>query len=126
MYQNDILPTSSEINLYGGIYRDVELIVTEQTTISPTYYGSDGVLIRQDAVSSTSVSATALVWVTASLDKACDMEIVVRAPDGDAVYTRYLKAKIEWNKPIEIPFTIDDPQLWSCDDPSLYNWIPQN
>lgn len=119
-YQNDILPTSSEINLYGGIYRDVELIVTEQTTISPTYYGSDGVLIRQDAVSSTSVSATALVWVTASLDKACDMEIVVRAPDGDAVYTRYLKAKIEWNKPIEIPFTIDDPQLWSCDDPSLY------
>ena len=120
-YQNDILPTSSEINLYGGIYRDVELIVTEQTTISPTYYGSDGVLIRQDAITPTSVSATALVWVTASLDKACDLEIVVRSPDGDAVHTRYLKAKIEGNKPIEIPFTIDEPQLWSCDEPNLYN-----
>ncbi len=120
-YQNDILPTSSEINLYGGIYRDVELIVTEQTTISPTYYGSDGVLIRQDVITPTSVSATALVWVTASLDKACDLEIVVRSPDGDAVHTRYLKAKIEGNKPIEIPFTIDEPQLWSCDEPNLYN-----
>ena len=46
-YQNDVLPTSSEVNLYGGIYREVELIVTEQTTVSPLYYGSDGVLINQ-------------------------------------------------------------------------------
>ncbi|MBQ5704499.1 MAG: beta-galactosidase, partial [Alistipes sp.] len=38
-YQNNVLPTSSEENLYGGIYRDVELIVTEPTTISPLYYG---------------------------------------------------------------------------------------
>ena len=119
-YQNDILPTSSEINLYGGIYRDVELIVTEQTTISPTYYGSDGVLIRQDNITDTSVSATALVWVTATMDKACDLEIVVRAPEGNAVHTRYIKSKIEGNKPIEIPFTIDEPLLWSCDEPNLY------
>ena len=119
-YQNDILPTSSEINLYGGIYRDVELIVTEQTTISPTYYGSDGVLIRQDEITDTSVSATALVWVSATADKACDLEIVVRSPEGDAVHTRYLKSKIEGSGPIEIPFTIDEPLLWSCDEPNLY------
>lgn len=119
-YQNDILPTSSEINLYGGIYRDVELIVTEQTTISPTYYGSDGVLIRQDEITDTSVSATALVWVSATADKACDLEIVVRSPEGDAVHTRYLKSKIEGSGPIEIPFTIDEPLLWSCNEPNLY------
>ncbi|MBQ3149454.1 MAG: beta-galactosidase [Alistipes sp.] len=119
-YQNDILPTSSEINLYGGIYREVELIVTEQTTISPTYFGSDGVLIRQDEITNTSVSATALVWVTATLDKACDLEIVVRSPEGNAVHTRYVKSKIEEGKPIELPFTIDEPLLWSCDEPNLY------
>jgi len=119
-YQNDILPTSSEINLYGGIYREVELIVTEQTTISPTYFGSDGVLIRQDEITNTSVLATALVWVTATLDKACDLEIVVRSPEGNAVHTRYVKSKIEEGKPIELPFTIDEPLLWSCDEPNLY------
>ena len=119
-YQNDILPTSSEINLYGGIYREVELIVTEQTTISPTYFGSDGVLIRQDEITNTSVSATALVWVTATLDKACDLEIVVRSPEGNAVHTRYVKSKIEEGKPIELPFTIDEPLLWSCNEPNLY------
>ena len=67
-YQNDVLPTSSEVNLYGGIYREVELIVTEQTTVSPLYYGSDGVLINQLNFADNKVDATASVWVTSTLD----------------------------------------------------------
>ena len=90
-YQNDVLPTSSELNLYGGIYRDVELIVTEQTTISPLYYGCDGVLIHQNNVTDTVVDATAAVWVTSISDKLCDLYISVRGPYGDVVYSRYLK-----------------------------------
>ena len=62
-YQNDVLPTSSEVNLYGGIYREVELIVTEQTTVSPLYYGSDGVLINQLNFADNKVDATASVSV---------------------------------------------------------------
>ncbi|MBR2031369.1 MAG: hypothetical protein IKA04_04060 [Alistipes sp.] len=31
--RSDVLPTSSEENRYGGIYRDVELIVTDKTTL---------------------------------------------------------------------------------------------
>lgn len=119
-YQNDVLPTSTEENIYGGIYRDVELIVTEQTTISPTYYGTDGIFIQQNSVSDDAVQATASVWVTSTNDKACDLSITVRAPSGEAVYTEYLKGKIEKDKPIEIPFTIEEPLLWSCDEPNLY------
>ena len=33
--RNDVLPTSTDMNLYGGIYRDVELIVTGPTAVSP-------------------------------------------------------------------------------------------
>ena len=119
-YQNDILPTSSEINFYGGIYRDVELIVTEQTTVSPLYYGSDGVLIHQNNITDGLVEATASVWVTSTVDKACDLAITVRSPQGDAVHTRYLKGRIEPDRPIDIPFTIEEPLLWSCDEPNLY------
>lgn len=119
-YQNDILPTSSEENLYGGIYRDVELIVTEQTTISPLYYGSDGVFIHQDQITDDMVQATASVWVTTPHDKACDLSITVRAPSGEAVYTQYVKGRIEPGKPINIPFTVEEPLLWSCDEPNLY------
>ncbi len=119
-YQNDILPTSSEINLYGGIYRDVELIVTERTTVSPLYYGSDGILIHQNNITDTSVDATAAVYVTAVEDKSCDMTITVQAPSGETVFSRFMKARIEPNTPVNIPFRIDEPLLWSPDEPNLY------
>lgn len=119
-YQNDILPTSSEINLYGGIYRDVELIVTERTTVSPLYYGSDGILIHQNNITDTSVDATAAVYVTAIEDKSCDMTITVQAPSGETVFSRFMKARIEPNTPINIPFRIDEPLLWSPEEPNLY------
>ena len=107
-YQNDILPTSSEINLYGGIYRDVELIVTERTTVSPLYYGSDGILVHQNNITDTAVDATAAVYVTAIEDKSCDMTITVQAPSGETVFSRFMKARIEPNTPINIPFRIDE------------------
>ena len=119
-YQNDILPTSSEINLYGGIYRDVELIVTERTTVSPLYYGSDGILIHQNNITDTSVDATAAVYVTAKEDKSCDMTITVQAPSGETVFSRFMKVRIEPNTPINIPFRIDEPLLWSPEEPNLY------
>lgn len=121
-YQNDILPTSSEVNLYGGIYRDVELIVTEPTTISPLYYGSDGVLIHQNSIVNNVVNATASVWVSpaSSAEKACDLALTVRDASGGVVLTKRMKGRIEAGKPINIPFTIEEPLLWSPDEPNLY------
>ena len=95
-YQNDVLPTSSDENLYGGIYRDVELIVTEPTTISPLQYGTDGVFVHQNHITNNSVSATVSVWVTTLSDKACDLALTVRAPTGDVVLSRYIKSRIEF------------------------------
>ncbi len=119
-YQNDILPTSSDENLYGGIYRDVELIVTEPTTISPLYYGTDGVLVHQNLITDNSVSATVSVWVTTLSDKACDLALTVRAPTGDVVLSRYIKGRIEAGKPIDIPITLEEPLLWYPNEPNLY------
>lgn len=119
-YHNDILPGSSELNFYGGLYREVELIVTQPTTISPLYYGSDGIFIHQQEFTDNSVNAVAAVWISTLKDKACDLEIVVRSPQGDAVFTKYVKERIEHDKPIVIPFTIDEPLLWSPEEPNLY------
>lgn len=47
----DVLPLSSIHNIYGGISREVELIVTDPTAVSPLYLGSSGVLIHPRAVS---------------------------------------------------------------------------
>lgn len=119
-FQNDILPTSSEVNLYGGIYRDVELIVTEPTTISPLYYGSDGVLVSQSNITENSVDVKTSVWVTSLSDKACDLSITVRGPSGGVVHSEYLKERIEAGQPIDISFKLEEPLLWSPSDPNLY------
>ena len=119
-YQNDVLPTSSEINLYGGIYRDVELIVTEQTTISPLHYGCDGILVHQNDVSNDSVNATVSVYPTSTKDKLCDLFLQVKDPAGEVVYSRTIKEQIRPGAPIDIPFTINNPQLWHCEAPKLY------
>ena len=119
-YQNDILPTSSELNFYGGIYRDVELIVTEQTTISPLYYGCDGILIHQDNVTDVAVDATASIYVTSTTDKLCDLYLEIIDPAGNIAYKRTLKEQIKAEEPINIPFRINTPALWSPNEPNLY------
>ena len=46
-FQNDVLPTSTEQNVYGGIYRDVDLILTDRVAVSPTVWGTDGLFVKQ-------------------------------------------------------------------------------
>ena len=45
----DVLPTAGDINIYGGLYRDVDLIVTEPSHIAVNHYGSQGVYVHQKA-----------------------------------------------------------------------------
>lgn len=49
-FQNDVLPTSTEQNVYGGIYRDVDLILTDRVAVSPTVWGTDGLFVEQVSV----------------------------------------------------------------------------
>ena len=44
----DVAPQGGDFNMYGGLYRDAWLIVTdEDVCISPLYYGSSGVFVSQ-------------------------------------------------------------------------------
>ena len=45
-FQNDVLPTSTEQNVYGGIYRDVDLILTDRVAVSPYGLGNRRTLRR--------------------------------------------------------------------------------
>ena len=67
-YRDDVLPTSTDMNLYGGIYREAELILTERTAISPLYLGSEGVLVRQQSVTPEKVEGEVEVHITSKGD----------------------------------------------------------
>lgn len=118
-YRNDILPISTDMNLYGGIYRDVELILTDKTAISPLYFGSDGVLVHPLTVNSEQAEGTVEVHLTAKGETNCTLNIDIARQDGQSVFSRRQKVRID-GKPVTIPFTIEHPELWSPEHPELY------
>ena len=117
--RDDVLPTSTDMNLYGGIYREAELIVTEATAISPLYLGSDGVLVHPREVSAERTEGEIEVHLTSKLENTCSLNIEITAPDGRQVFSKRQKAKID-GKPVSVPFTVEAPELWSPEHPALY------
>lgn len=118
-YRDDVLPTSTDLNLYGGIYREAELILTDKTAVSPLYLGSDGVLVRQTSVDSEKAEGEAEIHLVTGGENNCVLTLDITAPDGNRVFTRRQKARLD-GKPVVIPFAVDDPRLWSPSDPALY------
>lgn len=118
-YRSDVLPTSTEQNLYGGIYRDVELIITDKTTISPLYYGTEGVIVTSSKVSVDNVEGNIGIWLLGKKDSQCNLTLDIVSPDGYVAVTKSVKAKID-GKVLNVPFSVNNPELWSVQRPSLY------
>lgn len=118
-HRNDVLPTSTEINSYGGIYRDVELLVTEQNTVSPLYYGTEGILVHQTDVTRERATGRVDVALVGRKDATSSVTIDFVAPDGYVSLSKSVKAKFD-GKLLSVPFTIDNPELWSPAQPRLY------
>ena len=117
--RNDVLPTSTEENRYGGIYRDVELIVTEKTTVSPLYYGTEGIMVHQSEVSKERVSGKVDIALLGKKDSSHNVTVDFLAPDGYVSLSKTVKAKIDDNL-LSVPFTIENAELWSLGSPRLY------
>lgn len=117
--RDDVLPTSTDMNLYGGIYREAELILTEKTAVSPLHLGSEGVLVRQNSVTSALVEGEAEIYLTSAGESTCMLTLDITAPDGRKVFTRRQKNRLD-GKPVVIPFSIANPQLWNPSSPALY------
>lgn len=117
--QNDIFPLSTELNTYGGICREAELIVTDRTAVTPDYFGADGIIVTQHSVSREAAECAVTVHLTSTDAQSCNLNVSIMAPDGYKVATKSLKAKLD-GKPVTIPFTIQSPSLWNPADAKLY------
>ncbi|MCM1151140.1 MAG: beta-galactosidase [Alistipes sp.] len=117
--RNDVLPTSSDMNLYGGLYREAELILTDRTAVSPLYLGTDGVLVHQQTATPEKAEGEVEIHLTSKEASAASVRLDITAPDGRCVMTRRVHAKID-GKPLRIPYSIPSPQLWSPGHPALY------
>jgi hypothetical protein len=83
----DVLPTAGMANCYGGLYRGVELYVTDSFIISPLVDGSEGVWVEQHNVSeqrAEGVVRVALNGIT-SLPKESNVSMVISDADGNRI-----------------------------------------
>ena len=122
--QLDIMPLVGDFNFYGGIYRDVHLLITDETCISPLDYASPGVRLIQDSVSHRYAKARAIVDLSNGSSGNQEVELNVRLLDGQRVVKEGTKnVNLSGNEVMqqELTFEIDQPHLWNGrQDPFLY------
>ena len=122
--QLDIMPLVGDFNFYGGIYRDVHLLITDETCISPLDYASPGVRLIQDSVSHRYAKVRAIVDLSNGSSGNQEVELNVRLLDGQWVVKEGTKnVNLSGNEVMqqELTFEIDQPHLWNGrQDPFLY------
>lgn len=122
--QLDIMPLGGDFNMYGGIYRDVNLIVTEDVCISPLDYASSGVKLIQDSVSNEYAKVRNIISLSNGRKVDTKLDLSVKVNDGNKTIKSYSSSVVVPSlKDIshEIPMEFYKPHLWNgTEDPFMY------
>ena len=118
-------PLSADFTFFGGIYRDVHLLVTDPVQISPLDYGSPGIYLKTTDVSSNEAKLQVTVVLSNSTQKT--QKVVVRSVVTDAatnivaVLTNAVTLPAGAVSNVVAATTIASPHLWNgLADPYLY------
>ncbi|MCQ2183791.1 MAG: beta-galactosidase [Bacteroidales bacterium] len=114
-FDPDIAPTSADFTFFGGVYRDVELILTGKDDICCTYHGSSGVFVSTPEVSeeSSTVRIRTLIGHGGGF-----LVQKVYAPDGTQVAGK--RIPVRGRTEIVQEILLSRCRLWDVDNPSLY------
>lgn len=119
----EIGPLSADFTFYGGIYRDVQLIETSRTRISPTYHASKGIFIRTPEVNADKAMINVEVKLSSDVKTKAlvKVELVDNKSNIIAAQTKKVKLEADSNNiPIECNLEVLNPTLWDVEKPQLY------
>ena len=121
----DVAPQSADFTFFGGLYRDVHLLVTDPLHISPLDFGSPGVYLETTNVSA--VSANLQITTVVSNANATPRTASVRAIVVDAAtnivktLTNVVTLPAGGISNVAASTIISNPHLWDgLNDPYLY------
>lgn len=125
-HDQNIPPLSVGYALYGGIYRDVWLIITNPVHVKVTDHASSGVFISTPRV--TKDSAIVEIRGTVVNDSDVKQKVDVRNTivDHKNQIVQQITTTLDIDANAEAVFekkeiVVEQPHLWSPDDPYLYN-----
>lgn len=120
----DVPPISGDFTVFGGMYRDVWLILTSKQHITLSNRGSDGIFIDTENVSeqSASYSIRGSVVNDASNKAVIKVTHTIKDPKQTVIKTLEQKISLSANETKEFKQTaiLDNPLLWSPETPHLY------
>jgi len=120
-------PIDGDFNMYGGIYRDVWVIATDEVHVSFGDSAAPGVVVTTPQVSATSgtARATASVINKGTTEKTVTIKTAIFDPEGKQVSedSKSLRASVGRETHISHDYRLPSPKLWSPDSPSLYRVV---
>jgi len=113
----EMIPSDlSDFNLYGGIYRNVNLVYVPEVSL-------DHLIVKPSLTAdfkSASLSIGSALYNPSEKKGAVELSVELLSPEGITVYTATKKIEI-WKNEKEIDlFNLKKPQLWSPQNPVLY------
>ena len=126
--QLDVMPLVGDFNFYGGIYRDVHLLVTEDICISHLDYDSPGVYLFKQHVGEKQAAVLARINLSNGTEHPRQATLRLQVKEGDkVVYQADKKVTVAPHtsvQPEEMSFTLLNPRLWNGrEDPFMYQTV---
>jgi beta-galactosidase len=122
-HNDEIVPQAADFSFYGGIYRDVHLIITKPVHFEVANLGANAIFIKTPEVS----EALAKVNIKSKLVRPKKGSYYVRHSLFDTNNTRVkqVKHKTSFGKDVVSEFSIVHPNLWSPEHPYLYKLVSE-
>lgn len=122
----DIPPLSADFTFYGGIYRDVELVITPKNQISNTHYASTGVYITTPSVSEDRSTVDVCTHLNIADPAKYVLTQQIYDPDGKLVAENSSKLKIRQaggDLVFSQQLSVSGCRLWDLGKPELYRVV---
>lgn len=114
---DDVYPQMADFTFYGGIYRDVNLVIANPVHFDLLDYGSQGIYIVQEEVTQERASLNIKTKITNDLheDKKVRLWVDLLNTSGDSVgyAAQEIVLAAGETKELENPVVIESPQLWN-------------
>ncbi len=128
-YNADIPPLSADFTFFGGLYRDVHLLVLDKVHFRMDQWNSEGIFWNTPKVSEQEASLTikGAFENATSEHKRVLVKHVVTDSESQVVLVDEQKYKCKANSSFDFSqdYTIHNPKLWSPESPELYSIVSQ-
>ncbi len=112
----NIPPLEADFNFYGGIYRDIELIVTGKSHFQLEGEAAGNMLIKTPEVNK-DIAKVIFEAKLVNPGENFKIQLKISDPAGNIVSKKNQPAN---NEDLSIDLKIKDPELWSPENPQLY------